>query len=704
MEAGGNRMDLDNRSVQILQIVASTVKISSKEIMEKYDLTRNQLDYALKKINDYLGENDYRKIIRSRNGSFVVDTKVVDAFSGIMNSESQLKADENSFLDEDHRLLVILLVVFSADYLSLYHFSESLEVSKNTIVSDIKKLKKQLKKHKLTIDYSRKGGYYFRGDEEAIRGLILVVTDQVMDSIYNRLIFEKYLEIQPAEIDAQRKMLRLAEEELQVQYTDNRIQTAPYFLVLLNRRVKNEHFIEQRFGLLAKEIMDTNEYGAIVKVLAGQEMLPKSYTEHLYLCLYILSLKITDLSNIFSLNKDALRTHIETFIAVLEKNTIIQLNDKAQLIENLTLHLTPAYYRIRYGLTSDYTLTDIVKNQLDPLFFIVKSSIAPLEEFFEERIPNDEIYLITMFIGAYMHKEKPINLDNTIVKAAVVCPNGIISSKLLEKTLDNWFPMIHFVSSFSIREFYEKEDMLDVQLIFSTNPLTTELPVIVVGNDLSAMNKTLIVNEVIQLIYKIDSYKLQPDHILSIVKKHLPMTAEAEGKIRKELMISYNSIFQIQDQEILTNETKLNLSDLITKESIIILENELNWLEVLQAATQNLIDREIVEPSYLKHLKEQFPEVTPSILLGNQIVIPHTVPENGALELGMCLAKVKQGFFSQNQTYRYVVVISAIDKKMHIQPMMQLLKIASDPKVIQRLDQAQDKEALLTIIQEFKKA
>lgn len=696
-------MDLDNRSVQVLQTVASTVKISSKEIMEKYRLTRNQLDYALKKINDYLEENSYRKIIRSRNGGFVVDTKVVDDFSGIMNSESQLQADENSFLDEDHRLLVILLLIFSADYLSLYHFSESLEVSKNTIVSDIKKLKKQLSRHKLTIDYSRKGGYYFRGDEEAIRGLILVVTDQVMESIYNRLIFEKYLDIQVTEIEAQRRMLRLVEEELQVQYTDNRIQTAPYFLVLLDRRVKNEHLIEQRFGLLAKEIMDTNEYAAIVKVLAGQSMLPKSYTEHLYLCLYILSLKITDLSNIFSLNKVELRKHIELFIAQLEKNTIIQLNDKAQLIENLALHLTPAYYRIRYGLTSDYMLTDIVKNQLDPLFFIVKSSIAPLEEFFEERIPNDEIYLITMFIGAYMQKEKPINLDNTIVKAAVVCPNGIISSKLLEKTLDNWFPMIHFVSSFSIREFYEKEECLEVQLIFSTTPLTTEFPVIVVGNDLSAMNKTLIVNEVIQLIYKIDSYKLQPDNILSIVRKHLPMDDETEGKIRKELMISYNSIFQIQDQEILTNETKLNLSDLITKESIVILPNKLTWLEILQAATQNLIDRGIVEPSYLSHLEEQFPEVTPSIVLGNQIVIPHTIPENGARELGMCLAKIPQGFSSQGQCYRYVVVISAIDKKMHIQPMMQLLKIASDPKTIQRLDQAQDKDALLAVIQDFKK-
>lgn len=30
-------MDLDNRSVQVLQTVASTVKISSKEIMENTD-------------------------------------------------------------------------------------------------------------------------------------------------------------------------------------------------------------------------------------------------------------------------------------------------------------------------------------------------------------------------------------------------------------------------------------------------------------------------------------------------------------------------------------------------------------------------------------------------------------------------------------------------------------------------------------------
>lgn len=472
---------------------------------------------------------------------------------------------------------------------------------------------------------------------------------------------------------------------------------------LLTKRVRNGHLLDQRFGSIAKEVMDTKEYAAIVKVLAGRYELPKSYSEHLYLCLFILSLKITDLSNMFSLNTDALRSHITDFIELLEKNIVIQLNDKAQLIENLALHLAPAYYRIKYGLTSDYTITDFVKTQLNPLFFMVKTSIAPLEEFFQERIPNDEVYLITMFVGAYMQKEKPINESKTTVNAMVVCPNGIISSKLLENTLDNWFPMIRFLPACSIREFYQQENELDVQLIFSTTPLTTELPVIVVGNDLSTMNKNLIVNEVIQLIYKIDSYKLQPDYTLAIVKKYVELSPEIEERIRKELLISYNSIFQIQDQEVLTNQNKLHLSDVITPESIVLLDGEESWESVLQKTTQNLIDRDIVEPRYLTSLREQFPVVAPNILLGNSIVIPHTVPENGTKSLGMCFTKVKQGFQSEDQCFYYVVVISAVDRKQHIQPMMELLKIASDKKMLEKLAAADNKAEILSVISAVKK-
>lgn len=697
-------MELDNRSVQILQAIAVNLKITSKNLMEKYDLTRNQIDYSIKKINEYLIDRHYEPIVRSRNGFFVVNEKVIDDFSGVTNNESQLKADETSFLDEEYRMLVILLLIFSEEYLSLFHFSDALEVSKNTIVSDIKKLKNYLERLEIRIIYNRKDGYRFKGNEESIRGMVLTVIDKVTESIYSKVIFETYLGIASEEITHKQNLLSQIEKELEVFYTDNRIQIAPLFLILLDRRVQNGHLLEERFGENAKEILDTNEYAIVAKVLVGKKLLPSNFAEHLYLCLFILSLKITNSNNIFSLDIQLLRHCIERFIDDLEKNTVLLLNDKERLVENLLLHLTPAYYRIKYRLTSEFDLNDVVKSQLDSLFFIVKSSVKPLEDFFGEKIPNNEIYLITMFISAYMQKEKPINLNNTVVKAAVVCPNGIISSKLLENTLDSWFPTIQFLDSLSIREFYQKEATLNVQLVFSTTPLTTNLPVIVVGNDLSDMNKTLVVNEVVRLVYQIDSYKLQPDQILSLVKKHVNLDSDVEEKIRKELMISYNSIFQIQDQEVLTNEVKLNLSDVITEDSVVILPNKkISWASVLTIATENLIQREIVEQRYLDQMLMQFPEVLPNIVLGESIVIPHTMPENGAKKLGMSLVKVPGGFTSNQKEYKYVVAISAVDKHRHIQPMMQLLKIASSKETLKRLDDSQTAKEIIDILTELKK-
>ena len=49
-------------------------------------------------------------------------------------------------------------------------------------------------------------------------------------------------------------------------------------------------------------------------------------------------------------------------------------------------------------------------------------------------------------------------------------------------------------------------------------------------------------------------------------------------------------------------------------------------------------------------------------MLGNQIVIPHTVPENGARGWECVGERYLEGFTSKGLVYRYVVVISAIDE------------------------------------------
>lgn len=696
-------MELDSRSIQILQSILSSRCRSSRELLAEHDLTRNQLDYTLKKINSYLLDQGYDSIVRSKKGLFIISPSLQDKLGLFVTDDEHSFFEDHYVLDEKYRGLVILLLIFSEDYLSLYHFSDTFKVSKNTINTDIKKLKNSLTTYNITITYTRKKGYHFLGNEEVIRELIISVIDEIVASLYTKMIFTDYLTIDQPTIESKRDFLREIEQVLNISFTDNRIKNAPYFLVLLNRRINNAHCLNEEFNHSIKEVKETKEYEIISQILAKYKAFPNILNEQLYICLFILSLKVTDIGSTISLNTDVLRKQVAKFIATLEQNTAIQLNEKDQLIENLSLHLAPAYYRIRYRLTSDLSINDVIKDQLEPLFFMVKLASDPLEEFFKTTIPDHEIYLITMFIGAYLQKDKPINEKNSTVNAVVVCPNGIISSKLLENTLANWFPMIHFTDSLSIREFYSQEDQITAHLIFSTEPLNTNRHVVVVGNDLADMNKASIVNDVVRLVYKIDSYKLQPDNILAIVRKYLEIPIEVEKNIKNELQIAYNSIFQIQDQTVLNNNQQLHLADIITKDSLIFIDEEVpDWTLILETATTNLIERGIVEPCYLTHLKEQYPAVVPGIILGEQIVIPHTAPENGAKQLGMCFAKLKHHFLSNGRRYHYVVVVSAVDRQTHIKPMMELLKLATTPTLMEKMDTAQTSEEVLAVLEQLK--
>lgn len=691
-------MDLDTRSLELLHTICTSVNITSNDIIKKHDLTRNQIDYSLKKINEFLSLHNYKPIKRSRQGSFIVDNEVLEHFS-LQEDMADDSTPHKNALEEDYRILVILLMIFSVDYLSLFHFTDNLGVSKNTVVSDIKKANTLLKYHRISISYSRKDGYIFEGVEEHIRCAMISVIDRLLNTYYSDVLFKTYLHITDEQVEGQRLLLRYLESKLEVQYTDEKIKNAPFFLVLLSRRIKNGHTLDSEFNVSVKDLADTQEYEDIKSVLTEMNVSLKS-NELLYLSLFILSLKVTNMTaTTFSLNTLMLRKRIEEFILLLEKKTLIELNDKEQLIENLFLHLKPAYYRIRYNLNTDYSITSVLKNELDSLYYLVDQSINPLEIFFETKIPSDEVYLITMFIGAHMLNDKPAASNSTMLSAVVVCPNGIITSKLLQNRLETWLPMIHFKESLSVREFYLQETSLTSQIVFSTEPLRTNLSVIVVGDDLLQMDKNRIINEVTKKIYKIDSFESLTTNILKVVKKHLVIDAETEQKIIKDLQPTYNTLFNHTDIVPEEAAKEISLSDLIKEENIQIMTDENpSWSDVLSYSTQNLIQRNIVEERYLQAMQQQYPEITPTIILGNNIVIPHSSPVNGSKKLGMSFVKVKHGFSSGEQTYRYVVTISAVDKKQHIRPMMELLKIASNPMIITQLDAAQTSEEIELII------
>lgn len=66
-------------------------------------------------------------------------------------------------------------------------------------------------------------------------------------------------------------------------------------------------------------------------------------------------------------------------IVQFEKITFIKFKDRDSLINQLMLHMEPAFYRIRYQLSDVEGLENSLKEDYKELFHLVKLSSKPLE-------------------------------------------------------------------------------------------------------------------------------------------------------------------------------------------------------------------------------------------------------------------------------------------------------------------------------------
>src|SRR5690625_2698970 len=171
-------MELDSRSGEILRLLIDDPTLTSKELELKLKLNRRQIGYSIKKINIWLQDNNLPEIIRTRQGRFLMDKTLFLAIS-----EEQVEVSEYWIIpSKEQRLyLIILMILGHTDTWSLFHFTSELDVSKSTVLNDLKEVNKYLSKFNLIIHYSRKDGYVIQGDEFYTRKVLMSITTKVLD-------------------------------------------------------------------------------------------------------------------------------------------------------------------------------------------------------------------------------------------------------------------------------------------------------------------------------------------------------------------------------------------------------------------------------------------------------------------------------------------------------------------------------------------
>ncbi|TWI59314.1 BglG family transcription antiterminator [Halalkalibacter nanhaiisediminis] len=678
-------MYLDERSNLILKEVVANPDISNKDLENKFQLSRRQISYSFTKINDWLKGKNYPVISRTNGGKFIVNPVLIGLFAEKRDDSSSATYIPS---EKERAEFIILMLLSGEEELSLVHFSSALQVSKNTILRDMKLSHTIVSEYKLEIVYSRMNGYEVSGSEWDKRRLFIDVLRKVFEIYKGETYIQKLANISVADIEKLKLQMEEVENKLHLKFIDERIKILPYIIAALLKRMKKGNLITGSYQIDYDELSDTKEFEAAEILIQGIKDIPKE--ERLFITLQLLTSNVLSSQVLTETELPQLKESLKSSLELFEKKACILFKEKKALLERLVLHMKPAYYRIKYSLTTNYSILDKVSEEFEAIHFIVKDSIRPFEDYIGSPVPESEIMFITIFIGGHL-----INSGETISfkkRAVVVCPNGVSISRLMENTLRDLFPEFYFYEAFSIREF-ERQTELEFDIVFSPVALQTEKHLFIVDQFISDFEKTQLRQRVMQAIFGLNSSVVKIDQLLSVIDKH----AKIENKIALEKALQDYFSFQFSGE--MKQKKDYGLTDFIIPETVILEESVEIWQDALSIASQPLLDRGNITENYVETMKTQYSEMTPNIVLRLNIAIPHARPIDGVNKVGMSLLRIKDGLtFKDQEKVHFIVVIAAIDKHQHLNALLQLMKLAEMNDVLEEMLHAPNSNELVNLV------
>lgn len=668
-------------------------KVKGKDLESMFNISRRQLGYRIQKLNDWFKEHDYPEIERTSQGYFIVDDTIKDFLN--VPIESTYQENEQVYTAYQRAHLILLMLFSEEEGLSLNHFSIDLEVSKNTILNDIKKLKELLQPYEVNLKYSRTNGYYLAGSEFEIRRLLMRLIDKVFTMHIAQSDIVKSLSIIDEKIELINKQITKIEQYLDRKFIDQSTQTLPYKLYLILRRIKHDKIVSS-FSIGYDDLSDTKEYQATEILTSNYPNIPRQ--EKLFITLQLLSTSVqwSDVSDIQHIPE--LKKALIDMIVQFEKITFIKFKDRDSLINQLMLHMEPAFYRIRYQLSDVEGLENSLKEDYKELFHLVKLSSKPLEKFFGQSLPENEIAYLTILIGGSLRRQ-----DEEIeqkVKAVVVCTQGTSISQLMLQELRSIFPEFIFLDALSLRDFNQYE--LDFDIVFSPMHIMTPKKLYITKTILTAQEKHELRQHVFGQLNNTMETEIQVEKMISAIREHATIHNESElFKIVKAQFEDTYAYSSVKASTLSINST-LNLQDLLPTNHINFVECLADIEEAIQLTANPLVRMKYVDPLYVDKMHAAFDDTY--MVINQNIAIPHADGDQVVHRTAMSMLILKEPLeLSTGLKVHIFVAIAATDKFKHLRPLLQLRDMSQDDEAIQQIVQTDSKIDVYKIIQHFSK-
>ncbi|PAD39706.1 BglG family transcription antiterminator [Terribacillus sp. 7520-G] len=653
-------------------------------VEEEMCRNKRSLQACIDDVNQYLIKENREAIrIDSKNGNITINESTREGLYYFL--KHGVMADLNYIAPEMRESLLFIKLCITDGNPALQDLADLVQVSKNTALQDLKRIRDILSEKMIELNYTRKNGYSISGEEFKIRKLFIEEIKRVLAAQFGFSFLCRLGFLDKEDIFFLRRRLINMEKKLSIALTDEQIDDLPVVLYLLIQRMKHSN-ASWRAEFDLADMEQSNEIQTLKHMFWDSHLDDEDKT---YLALQILSSNMLE-SVLAISSSNELSLAVRTTIDMVDTQLATNLLDKSELLNKILLHLRPAIYRIRFNLSIQNPLTEQFIAEFPAMFAIVSKSVYPIEKSIGASISKEELVYLAMIIQAWIYRTE--ERQEYAFRALVVCRNGTSVSKLLLETLKDMFSHIQFMGAYAERHFKEYEQ--EVDFIFSTVPLNTSKKTFIVKPFLNRAARSEIRNAIDKHINRNADKKAK--ELIYYLKEHIN---EGNYQIVHDKIVDFFNKSPKLKMESSTNSHLFPFK----KEHILFLDETIHWRDALAYAIKPLLSRESITEGYSQKLYEIFERESDRMMLGPHVYLPHAQPSDGVnkQDFSILICR-KQIQMPDSHFAKVIVVLAPSDYHLHVPTLLHLNELFLEEDSLNKIVSASSEEDALKFITEEK--
>ncbi|KHD86729.1 hypothetical protein NG54_01310 [Heyndrickxia ginsengihumi] len=373
---------------------------------------------------------------------------------------------------EERKLLSLIKLLGANGPLKLAPLAKALGVSITTLGTYLDDLADWVSNFGIQLVRKRGIGVEIIGSESSKRKALA----SFFLTYFNEELIENLLLISNEAIDSEQILFYFKKEYLQgideivsstISGIHSKLADSDYIGFLVQTCVSLQR-IESDFRLQADEVdlqslKESEEFSAI-KALSGKVLETFSIVigdvEMAFLAAVLKGSKLKEAESAYY-DSVLIGRSLKRVIQDVSHQMNIDLTSDFSLFQGLMAHMEPSIFRVRQNMSTFNPLTDEIKKKYPLLFMAVSNSLA--KEFKGISFPDDEVAYVVLHFGSALELRK----EEIRIRALVVCPTGIGTSKMLASRIKKEVGEISSIDIASIKDM-QTLDLKQYQIIIST--------------------------------------------------------------------------------------------------------------------------------------------------------------------------------------------------------------------------------------------